>query len=310
MGALATLAVAVCAAACGGSIGDGAGADGGVGGDGAAAADAALGPDAEVALGMFGTPTLIGALSDVNAADDDPSATDDLLELYFNSNRAGGLGGGDIWVSTRGSVSEPWGAPTLVAELSTADTETTPEILGDGRTIYFSRPGGLGGTDVFMSTRAGPGSAWATPELVPELSSANGDRSPTPSVDHLTMVIETNRPGGLGDNDLWEATRANVGDLWGTPAQLPVVNTAGSEGNGHWRDKDLFYNGNDPDLPGGQEIKVARRPSVQTGFQQPELIVELNSPESDSDPWLSPDLRTIYFTSNRSGDSELYQATR
>jgi len=39
-------------------------------------------------------------------------------------------------------------------------------------------------------------------------------------------------------------------------------------------------------------------------------MTELDSPAWDSDCWLSPDLRTIVFASERSGNRKLYQASR
>src|SRR5690554_405756 len=86
-------------------------------------------PDTIAPLGPWSAPTPITDFPPV--ADDDPSATGDLLELYFN--RAN-----DIFVSKRSSVNDPWGAPTAVAELNTAGVETTPEVSYDGLTIFLA----------------------------------------------------------------------------------------------------------------------------------------------------------------------------
>ena len=60
----------------------------------------------------FGTPTNLGP--EVNSSDYDfsPSITADGLQLYFESDRPGGVGTYDIWMSTRATKADDWGAPT------------------------------------------------------------------------------------------------------------------------------------------------------------------------------------------------------
>ncbi|HEV2750026.1 MAG TPA: hypothetical protein VGV12_05815 [Gemmatimonadales bacterium] len=89
-----------------------------------------------------------------------PSVRVDGREIFLHSNRAGGLGGNDLWTSTRRSVHEPWSPPVnLGAPLNTAAGENQPSLSYDGRTLIFSstRAGGLGGSDIWMSTRAPSG---------------------------------------------------------------------------------------------------------------------------------------------------------
>jgi hypothetical protein len=77
-------------------------------------------------------------------------------ELIFFSNRPGGLGTEDLWVSTRQTVHEAWSPPVnLGPTLNAASREAQPSLSFDGTTLFFSsnRPGGLGLTDVYMSTR-------------------------------------------------------------------------------------------------------------------------------------------------------------
>src|SRR5690606_7127770 len=73
----------------------------------------------------FGPWTDAAPLAYSAVADDDPTATGDLLELYFDRTD-------DIYRITRTALDAPWSAPERVAELSSADDETTPEISYDG----------------------------------------------------------------------------------------------------------------------------------------------------------------------------------
>jgi len=88
--------------------------------------------------------------------DEQPSIRRDGLELFFSSNRVGGYGGSDIWVSTRASTSDPWLAPVnLGSSINTPGLEQRPALSFDGRSLYFfsDRPGGSGATDLWVSTR-------------------------------------------------------------------------------------------------------------------------------------------------------------
>ncbi len=73
--------------------------------------------------------------------------------LYFVSNRKGGLGGRDIWMSTR-TPDGKWTTPVNVGEpINTPDDEEGVFIHPDGKTMFFSSKGhkGKGGYDVFVS---------------------------------------------------------------------------------------------------------------------------------------------------------------
>jgi WD40-like Beta Propeller Repeat len=89
----------------------------------------------------------------------------DGLEMLITSNRPGTVGNLDLWVSTRGSAQDPWslaidlntdninkgGAPAVN---STAN-DGAPALSWDGQTMIFysNKAGGLGGNDLYVSTR-------------------------------------------------------------------------------------------------------------------------------------------------------------
>ena len=81
----------------------------------------------------FGTPQDLG-LGSGGAI----SVSADGLELYFTSDRSGGLGYEDIWVSTRQSTDEPWSPPVNLTAVNSTYREAYPSISPDGLTLYFS----------------------------------------------------------------------------------------------------------------------------------------------------------------------------
>lgn len=107
-----------------------------------------------------GPAELVTELSLPNVNDAAVTVRTDGRELMFYSNRPGGLGFTDLWVSTRSNSHEPWSPPENPgAPLNSAFSEVTPNISADGRTLIFgsNRPGGVGGNDLYMSTRTSSG---------------------------------------------------------------------------------------------------------------------------------------------------------
>lgn len=81
-----------------------------------------------------------------------PSISYDGRTLFFSSDRPGGKGGMDIWV-TRMNDDSLWANPKNLAEINSNQNEESPFIHPDNKTIYFSSTGhyGLGKGDFFMA---------------------------------------------------------------------------------------------------------------------------------------------------------------
>jgi outer membrane protein OmpA-like peptidoglycan-associated protein/tetratricopeptide (TPR) repeat protein len=95
-----------------------------------------------------------------------PSLSPDKKDLYFSSNRAGGYGGKDIWVSHRTEKGN-WGAPeNLGPDINTSGDESTPFIHADNQTLYFNSNGlpcYSEKPDLFVSRKLADGK-WSKPE--------------------------------------------------------------------------------------------------------------------------------------------------
>lgn len=150
----------------------------------------------------------------------DPAVTPDGLWLYFCSDRPNGMGGSDIWrvAIDKNGFGEP---ENLGPIINGAGDEWGPSFSADGRVMVFSSDGrgGSGGHDLFRSVRAGE--KWAFPaNLGPQINSAFHEFDPC-VVGLLDKVIfASERPGGPGGVDLWEA-QCHHG-IWQRAEPLPA----------------------------------------------------------------------------------------
>ena len=103
----------------------------------------------------FGEPVAVTALNSAGH-DEKPAIRFDGREILLASDRSGGSGALDIWVSTRQGNGQEWEAPVNVGStVNSAANDRRPALSADGLSLLFdsNRPGGAGGTDLYISTR-------------------------------------------------------------------------------------------------------------------------------------------------------------
>ena len=254
----------------------------------------------------FGTPRLLSEL-DTGYANQNPSLTADLLEMFFTSGR--GDTSADVWTARRTSTQEPFEAPSIVAEVSTSSFDTSPAISLDGLTLYFGsdRSGGLGEVDVWQVTRPDRGSAWTDLQDVAPLNSSAKD-IPRPLGEHgLVMPLGSQRDSSAG-YQTFLAARPTLGQPFGPPVRVSgLASDQDAVADGFLTDDGLtlFYSVTPPDQP--PDLYVATRPSTAAAFSQPAPLRDLNTAADERDPWLSPDGSTFFFSSDRGGSLQIYQ---
>jgi len=153
---------------------------------------------------------------------------------------------------------------------------------------------------------------FGAPQLVANVNSDVFDAEGYLSSDGLTLYFASNRAGGLGDTDVWTASRARLDDAFGTPVIVPNVNTADHEGQPVISADGLsLYLSRQPTAGGQWDIYVATRTSVAAAFGTPELLLNVNDPvASDVATDIDATGTTLYLGSTRSGDWEILRATR
>ncbi len=259
----------------------------------------------------FSMPRPVMDLTD-NALDGDPTLTSDMTEIYFKSTRAGGLGLEDIWYSTRATVSDAW-APPMRSTLSSTDNDNQPRIAPDGLTIWFRQGSGSGAT-IMVSTRASAkmDTLWSTPDTLSELDATSPPGkedaaffSTSPDVAYLM----SKRSGPT----LHIFRSVRQGALWGTPEPVPELTETASYEQSPWVTPDqltIVFDSNRPGCNTGGDIWLAQRADPSLPFGVPICLGEVSDFGFESAPWISPDLRHLYFRSSASGGGDIWEAHR
>jgi hypothetical protein len=135
-----------------------------------------------------------------------------IISMYFSSTRPGGPGSTNIYVSTLGDDGS-FGPAVFVPELNSPYDNGRTAIRRDGLEMFLTstRPGGVGGKDIWVSTRETTSDPWSTPvNLGAPVNSPNDDGQQALSWDGTTMYFFSSRPGGFGGNDLYVTTRRKL----------------------------------------------------------------------------------------------------
>jgi len=218
----------------------------------------------------WGAPVDLGP--NINSAGNDgvPSLSTDGHRLYFHSTGRGGCGAADLFVSRRQDKRDDFGwepAENLGCVVNSPFADNGPTIFEDDATglttLYFNspRPGGLGDVDIYASTLQADGT-FGPGVLVRELSSPSRDTRVAIRRDGLEIFLSTDRPGGVGREDIWVATRATTLDPWSPPVPLgPVVNSpyVNSGPALSFDGTELYFYSNRPGGFGGNDLYVTTR---------------------------------------------------
>lgn len=149
------------------------------------------------------------------------SLSADMSTLFFTSDRPGGFGGLDIYMSKKDTLGK-WGNPVNLGPIiNTPYDEETPQIHYDGKTLYFSSEGhsSMGRLDVFYSERQSDGS-WNLPvNLGFPINTPDDDFFFTPTLDKTRAYYASSRfADNYGGSDIYAVHFKNNGH-----AELAVV---------------------------------------------------------------------------------------
>lgn len=158
-----------------------------------------------------------------------PTISGDGRILVFASERPGGLGSFDLWMSTRAGAADAFGEPIhLPGDINSTDTDRAPCLSEDGLTLIVSsgREGGHGRCDLWMTTRPTVDAPFESlVNLGPNINGPLWDESAALSSDGLTLIFGQ-MDEAVRDQNLLMATRPSRSEPFGPAKSLgPAINT-------------------------------------------------------------------------------------
>lgn len=282
-------------------------------------------PTAAPEYSDWSAPLNLGAVVNSSSIDAGPAVSKDGLSLYFNSNRPGGFGNQDIWVSQRASVDSLWGPPRNVGgAVNSADFEAVPALSRDEHWLFFNsnRPGTFGSHDLWASYREHTHDdfGWQMPvNLGPGVNSpsldvgagyfANDDGGAP------LLFFGSDRPGGAVQPDIYVSQLFPDGSF-GPASVVAELNSP----KGDYRPSvrfdglEVFVHSDRLGSLGGLDLWVATRETVFDFWSTPaNLGSTVNSTDTEQQPYIAADRETLFFASNRPGGFgglDLYVTTR
>ncbi|WP_316832662.1 OmpA family protein [Pedobacter aquatilis] len=138
----------------------------------------------------------------------DPFISKDGNSLYFVSNMSGGIGGTDMYVSMKTETGD-WGLPVNLKDLNTEGNERTP-FFDSENNFFFSSDGriGMGGLDIYKATLVGG-------KMTEPKNMGYPTNSPQDDFAYIQLApgsgyLSSNRVDGLGDDDIYSFTQAQI----------------------------------------------------------------------------------------------------
>jgi len=249
-----------------------------------------------------------------------PAISKNGLSLYFASNHPGSIDEADLWVAQRSSVDDPWGPAVNLYMLNSDAFDQSPALSRDEHYLFFAtgRSGGRGGLDIWVSHREQIHDVlgWEPPVPINEINSSVNDAGPTYFENEggrPQLYFQSQRPGGAGQADIYVSEQQEDG-TWGAPQRVVELSTKFQEQRPSIRFDGLeivFQSNRTTSL--GFDLWVSTRASVTDEWSAPVRVENVNSPQTDAQPYLSGDGMTLYFSSDRAGGAggnDLWLSTR
>lgn len=268
-------------------------------------------------------PVNLGAPVNTTAGDMNATFSPDDLSLYLTSDRPGGLGLTDIWISRRDCIDCPWQVPVNAgAPINTAGLDAGPRFSNDGHLLFFqSDRTGLGDIYVTRRTNTNDDFAWGPPVLLGgDVNTATGNEQ---AADYLQSAEDGsynfyfNRMVGTVPPEIFYSCVSRDGETR-CPAvyvsQLNDVTATDQHVTIRNDGRELFFASNRTGGLGGFDLLTSIRRSVHEPWSSPTyLAAPMNTTFNDQQPTLSDDRRTLLFVSNRTGGvggNDLWISTR
>lgn len=239
----------------------------------------------------------------------DISISNDGSELYYTIQHPQ-TGYSQIMVMIKSK--KGWSKPAL-ASFSGTYSDLEPFLSPDGKKLYFASNRPLSGTepkkdfDIWVTERIN--GKWSNPSHLGNV--VNSDQNEFyPSIGKSgTIYFTSTRSNGIGKEDIFMCQRKN--DTYFPPVPLDTtINSTGYEFNAFVNAEEtllIFTGYGRADDTGKGDLYLSRKDDKGNWTPAVNMGPSVNSIYLDYCPWLSPDGKTFYFTSERINDNNLYK---
>jgi len=236
----------------------------------------------------------------INSAAEDfgPTLSADERTIYFvrySPADPTGLSSLDLYVATRPSRDEPFGAAVPLDALNTIYEDSDPSLSPDELSLYFASNRD-GAPDIFVARRAHRDDAFGPAESVGSVvNSADGIEIEPYAVDDALYFMRDNHLFRTeGSQSARPVSGLSADQFWSiTPSRDELTMFLGSPRNGI------------------SDIWVARRTGRDQAFEAPQYVGELSTNDGEFPDWISPDGCRLYFgVSTGDHTADIWVATR
>lgn len=271
--------------------------------------DVADAPTAPCNLSLpFGTPTLVPGLQ--TPADETKIylSKDGLTAVFSAVYADAGSGGSDLYIAQRGTPQSAFGNIQPIGPANTASNEWEPTLTGDGLTLVFSTDRSVTSIDLYVATRASTLSSFGAATALTGFDTSAYEAMPSLLESGAALYfIKAPTP-----NDTPYIYRAGkVGPSFVSPVQLNELGGAVHPAISA-DELTIFWASTRADggAKGAQDVWTATRATATDAFSNPKNVSEVNGSTSEYPDYVTSDGCSLYFASNRSGNYDLYYATR
>lgn len=262
----------------------------------------------------FNDYTVMNAGSAINTEHNEwfPMVLHDGLTLFFSSDRPGGQGDLDIYVSVRSSIDEPWGKPVNMGpDINSPAQDHSVTVSDDGHWMVFAseKEGGVGSLDLYLSYREDVSDpfGWEKPEHAGDIINSEAwDSCPFFHTEDslVNIYLTSGRTNDEGHGNVFVSTFSE--GSFSPPVQLAGVNSTTASDKHFEPAEGLIWSARDGGY-GGDDLWIARERSGEYEWKEPVVLGEnINSSSNEGMPSITSDKSLFVFHSNRPGGEGQY----
>lgn len=249
----------------------------------------------------FGAPVPIREINMPQVGEGTFRTTPDELGGYFWSYRGGAGSQAKIYYASRPDLATPWTVQTTTG-LEDGRNDLDPTLASDGSVFVFRKNSP---DDLYVATPI-DATTFQTPMPIASINTLSTETEPFLQPNGNELIFNSMRTGG---GDLYRSTR--TGTSFSAPTVISGLSTLADEGDPVLGADGLTLYFRRNDGATDYDIFVATRTSTAQPFGVGQLVENVNAVGPAEGPSaVSEDGCRLYLTSDRSGDYDIYVATR